>query len=132
MFPCVSAAKLKECIFVGPEIKDVLKDSVFEEFLNLKELRAEEAFKSVCSGLLGNTHIPDYQAYIEKLLKSNEDMGCQMLLKIHFLHSHLNFSPPNLGAVSDEHRERFYQDITKIESTYQDKWMMGDFYWVLL
>ncbi len=39
----------------------VLKDTDFEEFLNLKELRAWEAFKSVCSGFLGNTRVPDYQ-----------------------------------------------------------------------
>ena len=40
-----------------------------------------------------------------------------MSVKIHFLHSHLNFFPPNLRAVSDEHGERFHQDITKMERT---------------
>ncbi len=58
-----------------------------------------------------------------------------MSLKIDFLHSHLNFFPPNLGAVSDEHGERFHQDITMMESNYQGKWnpgMMGDFCWMLL
>ena len=111
--PGLSAAKLKEGIFVGPQIREVLKDTDFEELLNLKELRAWEAFKSVCSGFLGNTRIPDYQACIEKLLKSYEDMGCRMSLKINFLHFYINFFPPNLGAVSDEHGERFHQDITK-------------------
>ena len=135
VLPGLSAAKLKEDIFAGPQIREVLKDTDFEELLNLKELRAWEAFNSVCSGFLGNTRVPDYQACIEKLLKSYEDMGCQMSLKIHFLHSHLNFFPPNLGAVSDEHGERFHQDITKMESNYQGKWnpgMMGDFCWMLL
>ena len=135
VFPGLSAAKLKEGIFVGPQIREVLKDTDFEELLNLKELKAWEAFKSVCSGFLGNTRVPDYQACIEKLLKSYEDMGCRMSLKIHFLHSHLNFFLPNLGAVSDEHGERFHQDITKMESNYQGKWnpgMMGDFCWMLL
>ena len=122
VLPGLSAAKLKEGIFVGPQIREVLKDTDFEELLNLKELRAWEAFKPACSGFLGNTHIPDYQACIEKLLKSYEDMGCRMSLKIHFLHSHLNFFLPNLGAVSDEHGERFHQDITKMENNYQDKW----------
>ena len=135
MFPGLNAAKLKEGIFVGPQIREVLKDTDFEELLNLKELRAWEAFKSVCSGFLGNSRVPDYQACIEKLLKSYEDMGCRMSHKIHFLHSHLNFFPPNLGAVSDEYGERFHQDITKMESNYQGKWnpgMMGDFCWMLL
>ena len=74
VFPGLSTAKLKEGIFVGPQIREVLKDT-------------GEAFKSVCSGFLGNTRVPDYQACIEKLLKSYEDMGCRMSLKIHFLHS---------------------------------------------
>ena len=135
VFPGLSAAKLKEGIFVGPQIREVLKDTDFEELLNLKELRAWEAFKSVCSGFLGNTRVPDYQACIEELLKSYEDMGCRMSLKIHFLHSHLNVFPPNFEAVSEEHGERFHQDITKMESHYQGKWnpgMMGDFCWMLL
>ena len=135
VFPGLSAVKLKEGIFVGPQIQEVPKETYFEKLLNLKELRAWEAFKSVCSGFLGNTRVPDYQACIEKLLKSYEDMGCQISLKIHFLLSHLNFFLPNLGAVSDEHGERFHQDITKMESNYQGKWnpgMMGDFCWTLL
>ena len=120
VFPGLSAVKLKEGIFVGPKIREVLKDTDFEDLLNLKELRAWEAFKSVCSGFPGNTRVPDYQACIEKLLKSYEDMGWRMSLKIHFLHSHLNFFPPNVGAVSDEHGETFHQD------------MMEDFCWMLL
>ena len=45
VFLGLSGAKLKEGIFVGPQIREVLKDTDFEEFLNLKELRAWEAFK---------------------------------------------------------------------------------------
>ena len=87
VFPCLSAAKLKKGIFVGPQIREVLKDTDFEELLNLKELRAWEAFKSVCSGFLANTCVPDYQACIEKLLKSYEDMGAEC-------HSRFIFSIP--------------------------------------
>ena len=87
VFPGLSAAKLKEGIFVGPHIWEVLKDTDFEELLNLKELRAWEAFKSVCSGFLGNTRVTDYQACIEKLLKSYEDMGAEC-------HSRFIFSIP--------------------------------------
>ena len=79
VFPGLRVAKLKEGIFVGSQIRGVLKDTDFEELLNLKELRAWEAFKSVCSGFLANTRVPDYQACIEKLLKAYE---------IQFLHSY--------------------------------------------
>ena len=48
-----------------------------------------------------------------------------MSLKIHFLHSHLDFFPDNLGDVSDEQGERFHQDISVIEIRYQGKLMIG-------
>ncbi|UYV79714.1 hypothetical protein LAZ67_18000389 [Cordylochernes scorpioides] len=57
-----------------------------------------------------------------------------MSLKIHFLHSHLDFFPDNLGAVSDEHGERFHQDISSMEKRYQGKWspaMLADYCWTL-
>jgi len=57
-----------------------------------------------------------------------------MSLKMHFLHSHLDFFPENLGEVSDEHEERFHQDIVTMETRYQGKYnpnMMGDYCWFL-
>ncbi|UYV74905.1 hypothetical protein LAZ67_12001752 [Cordylochernes scorpioides] len=54
---------------------------------------------------------------------------------IHFLHSHLDFFPDNLGAVSDEHGERFHQDISSMEKRYQGKWspgMLADYCWTLM
>ena len=40
VFRGLSAAKFKEGIFVGPQIREVLKDTDFEELLNIKEMRA--------------------------------------------------------------------------------------------
>jgi hypothetical protein len=57
-----------------------------------------------------------------------------MSLKVHFLGSHLEFFPENLGAVSDEHGERFHQDIYNMEKRYQGKWslsMLADYSWTL-
>ena len=45
--PGLLAAKLKEGIFFEPQIREWLKYTDFVELLNLKELRAWEAFKSV-------------------------------------------------------------------------------------
>ena len=38
VFQGLSATKLKEDIFVEPQIREVVKDTDFEELLNLKEL----------------------------------------------------------------------------------------------
>jgi hypothetical protein len=48
-------------------------------------------------------------------------MGCNTALKIHFLHSHLDFFPLNLGTVSDEQWERFHQAISTMEKRYAGK-----------
>jgi hypothetical protein len=57
-----------------------------------------------------------------------------MSLKVHFLGSHLNFFPENLGKVGDEHGERFHQDDMAMEKLYQGKWpssMLVDYCWTL-
>ena len=55
-----------------------------------------------------------------------------MSVKLHFLHSHLDFFPDNLGDVSEEQGERFHQDIKDIERRYQGRWdvsMLADYCW---
>lgn len=134
-FPKLSHAKLKEGIFVGPQIREVLKDPDFEKSLTSSEFRAWQSFKWLCSNFLGNFKAASFKEGVERLLSTYNDMGCRMSLKIHFLHSHLDFFPENLGAVSDEQGERFHQDIQSMEARYQGFWnegMMGDYCWMLL
>jgi hypothetical protein len=71
---------------------------------------------------------------VQDLLTSYKAMGCNMSLKIHFLESHLDFFPENLGEVSDEHGERFHKDISAMEKRYQGKWtssMLVEYCWTL-
>ena len=45
------------------------------------------------------------------------------------------FFRPNLGDVSEEHSERFHQDIQAMEKRYQGRWdaaMMDDYIWCLI
>ena len=64
--------------------------------------------------------------YVEaNLLRNYNIMGCKISLKVDFLHSHLSFFYENLGAVSDEHGERFHQDIVIIEKRFKGKWNAG-------
>jgi len=55
-----------------------------------------------------------------------------MSLKSHLVESHLDFFPENLGEVSDEHSEKFHQDIMAMEKWCQGKWtssMLADYCW---
>jgi len=71
---------------------------------------------------LGNHKAVNYQDVVQDLSTSYKAMGCNMSLKINFLESHLDFFQDNLSEVSDEHGERFHQDILAMEKRYQGKW----------
>ena len=43
------------------------------------------------------------------------------IFKVHFLASHFTFFHGNLGDISDEHGERFHQDIAVIKKRYKGK-----------
>jgi hypothetical protein len=95
---------------------------------------AWQAFKNVTKSFLGNQKAEIYREIVSDLLTAYKPMGCNMSSKVHFLGSHLDFFPENLGAVSDEHRERFYQDISNMEKQYEGKCslsMLADYSWTL-
>ena len=59
-------------------------------------------------------------------------LGCNMSIKLHFLHSHLSNFLENLGKVSDEQGEWFHHDLKVIEERWLgrlDVNMMADFCW---
>jgi hypothetical protein len=62
-----------------------------------------QAFKNVTKSFLGNQKAEKYHEIVSDLLTAYKAMGCNMSLKVHFLDSHLDFFPENLGAFSDEH-----------------------------
>ncbi|UYV82794.1 hypothetical protein LAZ67_22000882 [Cordylochernes scorpioides] len=119
-FSSISEAKIKEGIFVGPQIRELQQDGNFQNSLNEVEAAAWNSFRNVCKNFLGSVKVQNYRDIVNDLLLSYKALGCNMSLKIHFLHSHLDFFPDNLGAVSDEHGERFHQDISSMEKRYQE------------
>ena len=58
------------------------------------------------------------------MLHNSQEMKVNMSLKIHMMHSHLHFFPEHMGAVSDEHDERFHEDIATIEKRFNGMWKM--------
>ncbi|GBM05607.1 hypothetical protein AVEN_202242-1 [Araneus ventricosus] len=126
----VSEAKIKEGIFVGPQIRQLMKDPVLESKLTKKEAAAWTSCKELAKNFLGNHKAENYRQIVNNLLKGLKNHGCNKSLQIHFLPSYLEFFPGNLGSVSDEHDERFHQDISNMGARYQGKWnakMLADY-----
>ena len=91
-----------------------------------------EFFHGCCENFLGNKKAENYKDLIQTLLKNFHRLCCNMSIKVHFLNSHLDKFPENLGDISDEQGERFHQDIKAMEERYQGKWdthMMADYCW---
>ncbi|XP_072257829.1 uncharacterized protein [Pyxicephalus adspersus] len=96
------------------------------------EKNAWLSFKAMVKDFLGNTQANIYREVVQKLSESFKMLGCNMSIKVHFLHSHLSNFLENLGAVSDEQGERFHQDLKVMEGRLQGRWdvhMMADYCW---
>lgn len=131
-FPSLSYEKIKAGVFDGPQIRQLIKDERFIETMTELEKNAWLAFKSIVKDFLGNTRAQNYVEIVQQLLESFKKLGCNMSIKLHFLHSHLANFPENLGALSDEQGERFHQDLKVMEARYQGRWdvsMMADYCW---
>ena len=100
IFPALSTAKLKEGVFTGPDIRKLLKDGNFEKQMEVAEKEAWGAFKYVVTKFLGNNKDPNFKSIVKNMLQKDNNLGCSMSLKVHFLNSHLDYFPENLGAVS--------------------------------
>ena len=110
-FPRVSDEKKKAGIFDAPQIRTLLKDKHFMARMTAVEAQAWVAFTNVVQGFLGNKKDDNYKKIVDELRLSLRGLGCKMSIKLHYLHSHLDKFPDNLGDVSEEQGERFHQDI---------------------
>ncbi|GBM92845.1 hypothetical protein AVEN_72429-1 [Araneus ventricosus] len=84
-FPKVSEAKIKEGIFVGPQIRQLMKSPVFERKLIKKEAAAWTSFKELAKNFLGNHKAENYRQIVNNLLKGLQNHGVQHFVENPFL-----------------------------------------------
>ena len=133
-FPSLSDEKLKGGIFDGPQIRTLIKDVNFPSSMNTAEKAAWSSFTDVEENLLGNKKAENYPIRVQRMLNGFQDLNVNMSIKVHYLFSHLDQFPDNLGDMSDEQGERFHQDLKTMEARYQGHWnitMLADYCWNL-
>ena len=89
----------------------------------------------VTKDFLGNTKAENFVDIVNDMLEKLRKLNINMSIKIHYLFSHLETFPENLGAVSDEQGKRFHQDIKIMEQRYQGRWdakMIADYRWSIM
>ena len=62
---------------------------------------------------LGNNKALNDADLVSNMLIAFKNLGCNMSIKIHYLFSHMDRFPENLGSMSDEQGEKFHQDIKR-------------------
>lgn len=133
-FPGLSIEKLKGGIFDGPQIRKLINDKQFLQNMTRIESNAWKSFVLVIQNFLGNHKSQNYVILVETMLQNFNKLGCNMSIKVHYLHSHIDHFPDNLGDLSEEQGERFHQDIKVMEERFQGHWnthMLADYCWNL-
>ena len=72
---------MKEGIFIGPQIRDIIKDEYFDKLLQGDEKAAWDNFKFAVKGFLGNRMAQHYEELVNNLLQNYQKLGCNMSLK---------------------------------------------------
>lgn len=98
-FPAITTEKIKAGIFIGPQINQLFRD---EKFSMTKSMINKQ---TGVENFLGNFKHPDFKNMVSNMLKNFQELGCIMNVKVHFLHSHIDYFPENLGNFSEEHSE---------------------------
>jgi hypothetical protein len=64
-----------------------------------------KSINHVVKNFLGNKKADNYTQLVEDMLFHLNRLGCNMSVKVHYLHSHLDRFPKNLGDLSEEQGE---------------------------
>ena len=132
VLPGLSFEKIESGVFNEPQIRALVRDQEFVRKMNDKGRTAWLSFVAVLANFLGNKKADNYETLVANMLSAFRDLGCNMSVKLHYLYSHLDRFPENLGAVSDEQGEWFHQDLKTMEERYQGRWdknMMAEYCW---
>lgn len=83
---------------------------------------------------VGRTDVGSENILVDEMFASFKAIGVNMSLKLHFLHKHLNCFQENLRKQSDQHGERFHQELISFEKRFASspvtERMLADYIWL--
>jgi predicted nucleic acid-binding OB-fold protein len=78
MSPKINNAKIKEEVFVGPQLREIIQDVTFEDQLSELETAARKSFKNVIASFWGNRTTENYRYMVAVLVQFYKAMECDM------------------------------------------------------
>ena len=113
IFSCTSDEKLKTGVFDRSQIRKLIQDKEFVKAMNaIESSHLLKWYKNFWETIKRPT---------TSVLKYFEKLGTNVSIKLHYLFSHLDRFPQNLGDFSDEQVEQFHQGIKVMEERYQGR-----------
>jgi hypothetical protein len=97
----------------------------FENSVNHLEKQEWQDLKNTVEYFLGNPRRPDNRDIMYNLMEHFRNLGCKVSTKLPFLHSHIDYFPQNFSSISEEHGERFHQDIRGMKKAHQSGWTVN-------
>ena len=125
--------KLKAVIFDGPQIRELGKDSMFDDALSAAELSAWRSLKSVITNFLGNNRSAEYEKEVDELLKNFSKIKGSYVSQNALSTVPLRLFPSELWR-PEEQGQRFHQVIRVMEERCQGRWdvnFLADYCWCL-
>jgi len=110
-FPALNIEKLRAGILW---FSDTTFDTeqIFSTYHDNPRKNTWRSLTAVVENFLGYFKALNYCDLSKQLLNSYEQLGCNVSVKVHFLHSYVNYFPENVEAMIEEQGESF-QDIKK-------------------
>ena len=93
--PLIRMKKPKAAIFDSHQIRELIKNPIFDEALSEAEQSTSLSLKSVVTNFQKNYRSTEYEKEIEELLKSFHQLGARMSVKLHLLLWQLYHFPKN-------------------------------------
>ena len=128
-FPGLTIEKLKAGIFDEPQIRKLMDDANFCNFMNSAELSAWMAFTNAVKFFLKKIRAPNYKEIFETVLTSIHQLGTNISIKLHFCTAIvLVFQKIQVIWV----KSKGNAPISDMEVRYQDRWdatILADYCW---
>lgn len=112
----------------------MLSSEEFTRTLDTNAAIAWRALKVVITDVLGRNRHENFREYVDNLMEAFSNAKVNMSLKVHLMHSHLDWFERQLSTESDEQGERFHQTAASMEARYKGKKlnsMIADICWWL-
>lgn len=98
----------------------LIRDPELENSMNKMELEAWKAFVLAMKNFTGSkTAAWNYAELVTNMTTACRNLRCNMSIKIHYLFSHKDQFPENLGSVSNKQGASFHQDMKEIKTRHQ-------------